>query len=211
MRFRAVIFDWDGTLYDSVDASFKIYEGLFKKYAGLELTCDYFRETFIVNYHKYYAMHGIPESKWKEVDDHWLKRFHEMEKEIHLFSGVREMLAELYERGIRIGLVSNGTGGRIKKEMKKNGIYEYFTVVITDDEVKEFKPNPVGVKQALMAIGVDASDALYVGDMLEDVQAGKNAGTSTAAVTWGAHSLERLRPAKPDYILNSVTELLKFL
>jgi len=211
MRFRAVIFDWDGTLYNSIDASFRIYEELFKKYAGLELTCKYFRKTFIVDYHKYYAMHGIPENRWDEVDNHWLKRFHEMEKEIHLFPGVKEMLAELYGRGIRIGLVSNGTGGRIKNEMKKNNLAGYFTAVITDDEMREFKPNPIGLNEALKIMGVMNSDALYVGDMLEDVQAGKNAGVSTAAVTWGAHSLERLLPAKPDYIIKNPKELLGIL
>ena len=211
MRFKAVLFDWDGTLYDSIGASFKIYEELFKKYANLNLTCDYFRKTFIVNYHQYYLMHGIPESKWDEVDNHWLKRFHEMEKDIHLFPGVKELLGRLKEKGMRIGLVSNGTGGRIKKEMDKNGIREYFDAVITDDEIKDFKPNPVGVREALKVIHVDAKDSLYVGDMAEDVQAGRNAGTSTAAVTWGAHSLDRLKPAKPDYILDSVCELLGVL
>ncbi|NYZ79603.1 HAD-IA family hydrolase [Candidatus Micrarchaeota archaeon] len=211
MRFKAVLFDWDGTLYDSIDTSFKIYEELFKKYANLNLTCDYFRKTFIVNYHQYYLMHGIPESKWGEVDNHWLKRFHEMEKDIHLFPGVKELLGRLKEKGMRIGLVSNGTGGRIKKEMDKNGIREYFDAVITDDEIKDFKPNPVGVREALKVIHVDAKDSLYVGDMAEDVQAGRNAGTSTAAVTWGAHSLDRLKPAKPDYILDSVCELLGVL
>jgi pyrophosphatase PpaX len=211
MQFRAVLFDWDGTLYDSIDVSFRIYEELFKKYANLDLTCDYFRDTFIVNYHKYYSMHGIPESKWREVDDHWLKRFHEMEREIHLFPGVRDMLRRLNERKIKIGLVSNGTGGRIKKEMERNGISEYFSTVITDDEVREFKPNPKGLKKALEIIGAGSSEALYVGDMSEDIEAGRNAGTGTAAVTWGAHSLERLSPAKPDYILNSVNEIFSIL
>jgi pyrophosphatase PpaX len=211
MHFRAVLFDWDGTLYDSIDASFKIYEELFKKYANLNLTCDYFRKTFIVDYHKYYAMHGIPESKWEEVDNHWLKRFHEMEGKIHLFPGVKEMLKELLERKMKLGIVSNGTGGRIKKEMRKNGIYEYFDAIVTDDEIKDFKPNPIGVQEALKDIGVDAKHAVYVGDMTEDIEAGKNAGTRTAAVRWGAHSLERLRPAKPDYILNSPRELLEIL
>ncbi|NYZ76268.1 HAD-IA family hydrolase [Candidatus Micrarchaeota archaeon] len=211
MHFTAVLFDWDGTLYDSIDASFKIYKELFKKYANLDLTCDYFRETFIVDYHKYYSMHGIPESKWEEVDDHWLKRFHEMEGEIHLFPGVKEMLGKLSEEKIKIGLVSNGTGDRIKKEMKKNGISEYFAAVITDDEVSDFKPNPKGVKKALEIIGVGSSEALYIGDMSEDIEAGRNAGTGTAAVTWGAHSAERLSPAKPDYILNSVNEIFGIL
>jgi pyrophosphatase PpaX len=211
MHFKAVLFDWDGTLYDSIDASFKIYEELFKKYANMDLTCDYFRKTFIVDYHKYYLMHGIPESKWAEVDGHWLKRFHDMEKDIHLFPGVNELLARLKEKGVRIGLVSNGTGGRIKKEMDKNGIRGYFDAVITDDEIKDFKPNPIGLREALKFIGVDAKDSIYVGDMAEDIQAGRNAGTSTAAVTWGAHSLERLKPAKPDYIFNSVSELLGIL
>jgi len=211
MRFKAVLFDWDGTLYDSIDASFRIYEELFKKYANLDLTCDYFRETFIVNYHRYYAMHGIPESKWEEVDNHWLKRFHEMEGKIHLFPGVKEMLKEVYDRKIKIGLVSNGTGGRIKKEMRKNAIYDYFAAVITDDEIKDFKPNPIGVQEALKAVGVDAKHAVYVGDMAEDVGAGKNAGTSTAAVTWGAHSIQRLKPAEPDYIIKKPKELLEIL
>lgn len=211
MHFKAVLFDWDGTLYDSIDASFRIYEELFKKYANLDLTCDYFRRTFIVDYHRYYAMHGIPESKWKEVDSHWLKRFHEMEGEIGLFPGMKAVLKEISEKKIKIGLVSNGTGGRIKNEMRENEIYRYFSAIITDDEIKDFKPNPIGVREALKAIGVDARHSIYIGDMLEDVQAGRNAGTSTAAVTWGAHSLERLRPAKPDYVINSPKELLKVL
>ena len=208
MRFKAVLFDWDGTLYDSIDASFKIYEELFKKYANLDLKCDYFRETFIVDYHKYYAMHDIPESRWEEVDMYWLERFNEMESTIHLFPGVKKVLQKLLEKNIKIGLVSNGTGGRIKSEMKRNGIEKCFSAVVTDDEIKDFKPNPIGVKHALGKIGVNASEAIYVGDMAEDVQAGKNAGTSTAAVTWGAHSLERLRPAKPDYIIKNTRAIL---
>jgi len=211
MRFKAVLFDWDGTLYDSIDASFKIYEELFKKYANLDLTCDYFRKTFIVDYHKYYSMHGISESRWGEVDNLWLERFNEMEGNIHLFPGVKEILEKLLGKGIKIGLVSNGTGGRIKSEMRKNRIEKCFSAVITDDEIKDFKPNPIGVKHALGKIGVNASEAIYIGDMAEDVQAGKNAGTSTAAVTWGAHSLERLLPAKPDYIVKKPKELLEIL
>lgn len=211
MHFRAVLFDWDGTLYDSIDASFRIYEELFKKYANLDLKCDYFRRTFIVDYHKYYAMHGIPKSKWKEVDEHWLERFNEMEGGIHLFPGIKELLEKLLEMNIKVGLVSNGTGGRIKSEMKKNGIDKCFSTLVTDDEIKDFKPNPIGIQHALGKICVDARDALYVGDMAEDVQAGKNAGTSTAAVTWGAHSIERLRPAEPDYIIRRPKELLDIL
>ncbi|MEM3555993.1 MAG: HAD-IA family hydrolase [Candidatus Micrarchaeia archaeon] len=208
MQFRAVLFDWDGTLYDSIGASFKIYQELFKKYANLNLSSDYFKNTFIVDYHKYYAMHGIPESKWEEVDNLWLKRFHEMEEKLHLFPGVMEMLKKLKKMKLKLAVVSNGTGGRIKKEMRKNGIYEYFDAVITDDEVKEFKPNPKGVLEALKIMGVTNSVALYVGDMIEDVEAGRNAGVKTAAVTWGAHSLERLKPSKPDYIIKKIDELI---
>lgn len=211
MHFKTVLFDWDGTLYDSIGISFKIYEELFRKYANLNLTCDYFKKTFIVDYHRYYAMHGIPESKWKEVDSEWLRRFHEMENEIHLFPGVKEMLAELYKGGVRLGLVSNGTGKRIKNEMRKNNILRYFTAVITDDEVKEFKPNPKGVIEAIRIIGAGSVDALYVGDMFEDIVAGKKAGVKTAAVTWGAHSIERLKPAQPDYVVNRPEELLEII
>ena len=211
MHFQAVLFDWDGTLYNSIDASFRIYEELFKKYANLDLTCGYFRKTFIVDYHKYYAMHGIPESRWEEVDNHWLRRFHEMEDEIHLFPDVKETLEEIIKRKMKVGVVSNGTGGRIKKEMRENGIYEYFDAIVTDDEIKDFKPNPIGVNHALRKLGVGACDAIYVGDMMEDIQAGRNAGTSTAAVTWGAHSLERLKPAKPDYVIRNIRETLEIL
>ena len=211
MRFRAMIFDWDGTLYNSIGASFKIYEELFRKFANCNLTTEYFRKTFIVDYHKYYSINGIPESKWEEADNFWLDRFHKMEGELHLFPGVKEMLKELSEMKIKLGLVSNGTGGRIKSEMRKNRINEYFAAVITDDEVKEFKPDPRGLKEALGIMGVESSKALYTGDMVEDVQAGRNAGTSTAAVTWGAHSAERLSPAKPDYMFKALPELLEVL
>lgn len=211
MRLKAIFFDWDGTLLDSVPAAFKIYQIIMKKYKNADLSLSFFRDTFCANYHKYYDVNGIAKDKWEEVDRFWLKLFEEMEESIPLFSGVKELISEMDRNGLKIGLISNGSGGRIRRELKEHNIAGFFDIVITQDEVVEFKPSPEGINYALRIINLAPKECLYVGDMVEDIEAGKSAGIKTAAVLTGVHSLAKLEKEKPDYILKNVIEIKKII
>jgi phosphoglycolate phosphatase-like HAD superfamily hydrolase len=82
------------------------------------------------------------------------------------------------------------------------------TMVFGDDVgFEKGKPEPDTLVLAIKKIYMKPQHVLYVGDMVEDVQMGKKAGTKTAAVLSGFATLERLRQAEPDVIVNDVTFL----
>jgi len=210
-KFKAVIFDWDGTLFDSIRYALVVYRELFKELGIADIHWKKFREEFKADYHKYYEEKGVPPSAFKEVDRLWIELYEAGEKKLKLMPGVKRLLAALKRRKVKIGLVSNGSKGRIVRELKQNGIFNCFGVIVTGGDIPEFKPSPKGVVFACGALKVRPRDALYVGDMADDLVAGRRAGTKTAAVASGIHTVKRLLREKPDYLMHDATGVLQLL
>lgn len=209
MKFRAIIFDWDGTLYDSIFSCWEVYQVIFEKFGIKKITFEQFREEFIGDYHAYYLKKGISEKNLWKVDELWRQLF--AKKKVELLPHAYSTLKRLHERKIKLALVTNGDGARIREELKQHRIYSFFDVLVTADDVREFKPSPNGVIIALKRLGVKKSEVLYVGDSEDDVKAGKRAGIKTAGMLAGLHSRERIEKAKPDYLLEKIDGVLQFV
>ena len=82
-------------------------------------------------------------------------------------------------------------------------------VIIGADDVENPKPHPEPVFRALDHLGVSASEAMYVGDSVHDMEAGRAAGVRTAAVLWGPFARPALEPALPDHWLERPDQLLQ--
>ncbi|MEM4389225.1 MAG: HAD family hydrolase [Candidatus Micrarchaeia archaeon] len=210
-RFRAILFDWDGTLFDSTRACYEVYQEILPRFGVPPFSFEEFRQSFIADYRKFYLKKGVPAARLPEVDDAWRQAFAEREDEISIFPFVQGLLTRLYNGDVRLALVSNGDGYRVRSELARHAIFDAFHCVVTKDEVAEFKPSPEGVRYALCALGVEPASALYVGDMAEDILAGKKAGVRTAGVLTGLHDRRRLEKEKPDFILNDASEVLLLL
>jgi HAD superfamily hydrolase (TIGR01549 family) len=204
---EAVLFDWDGTLINTSKYSFRIYMRLFRMLGIRELSWTAFRREFTADYHKYYALKGIPKCSFADVDRMWMEMYDAGEKEIRLVPGAKKAALAIRRKGVRLGIVSNGSGGRIRREISMRGLAKSFEVVITADEIPEFKPSPKGILSALDAMGVGPSEAVYVGDMVEDVEAGRRAGVVTIAVASGKHTPRMLLSRKPDFIAHDVSHV----
>ena len=211
MRFKAILFDWDGTLFDSIRYALTVYQRLFKSLGLHEDTWKKFREEFKADYHKYYESKGIPRSAFKEVDREWMRLYESGSRELKLIHGTKGLLSLLKRKKIKIAMVSNGSKGRILDELKKHGIRSYFSAVVTGDDIPEFKPSPKGIIYALGELRVRPKDALYVGDMADDIIAGRRAGVKTAAVATGIHTVKRLLKEKPDYLMKDARGVFQLL
>lgn len=206
-KFKAVIFDWDGTLFDSIRYALVIYQKLFRALGVNDVHWRNFRKEFKADYHKYYAEKGVPPSAFNDVDRLWIQLYEAGSKKLKLMPGAKRLLATLRKKGVKLAIVSNGSRRRILDELERNNVRHYFGAVVTGDDIPEFKPSPKGVVYALGELRVRPSDALYVGDMADDLVAGRRAGTKTAAVFCGIHTRERLLEEKPDYCFGKVSEL----
>ena len=208
-KIRAVIFDWDGTLFDSIKYALTVYRRLFNLMSIPDVHWRNFREEFRADYHKYYAEKGIPPEAFDEVDREWIRLYGAGSGRLKLMPGAKRVLAGLKKKGMKIGLVSNGSRGRILDELEKHGIRHYFGAIVTGDDIPEFKPSPKGVAYALGELWVKPKEARYVGDMADDLEAGKRAGTKTAAVASGIHTVKRLLREKPDFLMADVRGILQ--
>ena len=204
-----VIFDWDGVLLDSLGSSFNVYNRLFEKLGAKRLTRDEFLRLQSPNWYEFYAKVGLPARHWKYVDDEWLRQYNQEKPK--LYPDARRCLADLKSEGFRLALASNGSEVRVEKELGEFGLAPLFESVLCGRAKEELKPSPLMLQRTLSALGLAPADAVYVGDAPADVQASRNAGVASVAISREPILGERLQAENPDRLFGSLDELVAFL
>jgi AHBA synthesis associated protein len=208
-RVVGVIFDWDGVLLDSLGSSFNIYNRIFEKLGARRLTRAEFLELQSPNWYEFYVKVGLPSRHWDYVDVEWLREY-DQEKP-GLYPDARRCLAGLGSAGFRLALVSNGSEVRVKKELQELGLAPLFESVLCGRAKEELKPSPLMLQRTLSTLGLAPGAAVYVGDAPADIQASKNAGVASVAISREPILGDRLRAENPDHLFGGLDELTTFL
>lgn len=127
-----------------------------------------------------------------------------------LFPGVRETLEALHSSGINLATATTKLSAGTHRVLTHFGIAEYFTQIQGSDDMP-FKPDPFIITKILTDQGWERTNTLMVGDTDNDIEAGKRAGVRTCGVTYGSLSGEQIRQLKPDFVIDSLPELLDIL
>lgn len=171
-QFKAILFDFDGTLLDSFPAHYQAYE-VTLAYFGKEVSPEIYKQTYSPNWFKMYEAFGIPREKYEEADGIWLAEAGKHTPQ--LFPEARPLLDALSSRYI-LGLVTSGSGDRVKRDLASTGIGDYFQVIVTGTDISKPKPDPQGLLIALDNLAISPEQALYVGDAREDCLMARAAG-----------------------------------
>ncbi len=201
---RGYIFDWDGTLSNTIGLTYDIYRQVFREMGKGTLSRRKFNAFFGRNHLELYNKLGLTPSERRVADERWLDAYRKRQNEISLYPHARELLEHLKKNGFKTALVSSGKTWRIAEELDLLGIGHLFDCVVTAEHTTALKPAPDGILAATKKLGVVPADCIYVGDMAEDVAAGKRAGMKTAVVTHGLQTKRELAKAKPDFFLKSL-------
>ena len=143
---RGVLFDWDGTLVDSAQRTYRCYVRVFSGY-GIEYDHAAFERTYSPDWYRTYEDIGLAREHWKEADARWISCY-EAEASA-LVPGAREMLERLAAAGIAQGLVSSGDGTRVRREIEALGLGCFFAAVVCGGETARRKPDPEPLLAAL--------------------------------------------------------------
>lgn len=208
---RAVIFDVDGTLVDTVDAYHAVAE-LAAGPHGLSISRESVR----------YALNNHHPTFWELVTPlehpHRLELMEAMKREAmrrwpevlrqygRVMPGLRQTLETLQKRGLRLGIVTGSQSGSFRP-LQEEGLLDFFEVVITGAEVTRPKPDPEGLLKCAAVLGVEPDQAVYVGDTPTDVRASRAAGMAVVSVLSGAGDSALLSAAGPDWLIHSHTRL----
>ena len=210
---RAICFDLDGTLVDSV-ADLTVACNLMLAERGLAPLREETVRGYIGDGARMLVARALSESP-AEVDGALL-RFRDFYAE-HLldhtstYPGVEATLAILHERGIRMGVVSNKPHEFSATVVEGLRLKKYFDSIVGARRGVAVKPAPDLLRLALSQLRVDASQAWMVGDSKNDIGAARAAGCVTIALSYGIGRLDDLRAANPDILLDSFAELIELL
>jgi pyrophosphatase PpaX len=207
--FGAYLFDLDGTLIDSIDLIFRAYRHTAQHHLSISPPDSVWREGLGTPLRQQLsAVSEDPELIEAMVATYREYHLAHHEGSIKAYPDVVEVIAALSGRGARLGVVTSKLRSGAERGLVAAGLMEFFHTIVSADEVTRAKPHPEPVLTALERLGMDAGDAVFIGDSPHDMAAGREAGVSTAGVLWGPFAREELTLASADFLLESPVEIL---
>ncbi|MFX0123240.1 MAG: HAD family hydrolase [Candidatus Hodarchaeota archaeon] len=148
-------------------------------------------------------LHGLCRVTWQ---------FLKWDQEIHVFPEVAGTLQKLKQRGLKLAIVSNGSPRLLKKRFEP--YFEFFDVLVDSKSIGHWKPSPIPIFYTIKRLGVSIDDVLFVGDTIVDLLAAKQAGLKIVLVKTGVFGLPPLKDVNypPVAIISAVgDELLQLI
>jgi len=130
-----------------------------------------------------------------------------LKKQTRLLPGARRLLKTLRRRGLKVAIASNRAIRFTRLILKRLEVAQYVDMVRCRDQVPRPKPHPDVLRDILKSLKVPPAQALFVGDMTVDLQAGRRAGVKTLAVTTGSSSKKELAACKPWRMARGLKEV----
>ncbi len=199
----AIIFDFDGTIADT----FKLSIGIFEKMTKRNET---FTDAEIEHLRGLTGLHVLRELRIKP----WLVPFMLIRgrsmmrrslPSIHVFEGVKPLIAELHQSGVPLYITSSNSTSNILEFLREQGMDTYFVRVYGN--VGLFGKARV-LRRVISGNGLDPAKVSYVGDETRDIEAAKHIGIRMVSVTWGFNTAGLLKTHDPDVLANTPQELL---
>jgi len=206
---KGVVFDFDGTLVDSMKIILEALNEALNKRDLPTIKPDLLGRmagrpiSEIIN-----AEMHVPENTLKAIEEDVVKAYMEYcSVSCQLLPNVENTLKVLKSKHLRLGLLTTTSRAPLETVLKKLSIGNYFDIMLAKDDAKN-KPNPEGLEQIIAEFGIGKDECLYVGDSPIDVLTGKAAGVRTIAITTGITTMEQLKENTPDSVINNLEQLL---
>ena len=207
---NTLLFDLDGTLIDTNALIIASFKHTLKKHTGK----DYTKEEILpfIGPPLIESLTSVDTTQAEVMMDTYREHnIGEHEAYVKAYPTVVDTIKRLHELGYKLAIVTTKMTDTARLGLDITGLAPYFDVVIGLNEVDHAKPHPEPVLKALDALGETPMHALMVGDNSHDIEAGQNAGTKTAGVSWTIKGKDFLASFKPDYMLEELKDLLAIL
>ena len=205
--FRAVLFDFDGTLVDSYPAITASVNHV-RAGQGLPPLPEPEVRRHVGRGPAYLIAHTVPRGD-PEANVAAYRAHHPsvLRDGTRLLPGAAEALGRLHRRGLRLGICSNKPVAFTRELVALLDVASHLELVLGPEDVARPKPAPDMLLAALRRLGLPAGEVLYVGDMGVDVETARGAGVTVWVVPTGSDEPEALARAHPDRVLRDLHEL----
>jgi len=173
----AIIFDWDGTLMDTLPAIFDANLQVLAE-IGLPFDADRYRAAYVPDWRLMYQRLGVPDADLERVGARWLELYRDM-GETGLLPRVAESLHRLSNAGFVMGLVTAGHRDVVEDQLERYGLGDLLPVRVFGSDPVASKPHPDPLLLALRKLDriERIATARYVGDVPDDMRMARAVGT----------------------------------
>ncbi|MCL6247433.1 HAD-IA family hydrolase [Acinetobacter sp. ANC 4945] len=207
---KLVIFDWDGTLFDSVG----------QIVASLKFAADQYSQPLTDADAKSIIGLGLPEVAQRlfptvpelhsEILQSYADHYVAHSKGDMWFEGVADMLQELRDAGLQLAVATGKSRKGLDRVLAQTQSHELFRATRAASETKS-KPDPLMLAEILAETGLRADQAIMVGDTSYDLEMALNIQMPRVGVSYGVHTVETLQHFQPLHIAHTVNDLTEFL
>jgi phosphoglycolate phosphatase len=207
MKYRLVIFDFDGTLADSYPWALSIMNTLADKHGVRRITEEELHMIRGFDARAFIKHMDVPMWKTVLIGNDLRKMMAQDIKQIPLFDGVDELLPRLVEMGGTLAVVSSNSAENVRNVLgpANTALFRYFECGASAFG-KQHK-----YRKVLSKSGIPPQQAISIGDEIRDLEAARHSGIAFGAVSWGYTRLDALREQGPDEIFERVEEIAEKL
>jgi HAD superfamily hydrolase (TIGR01549 family) len=183
MHHKALIFDCDGTLMDSLGNALESFHYALEQMGEPRSTPEITRH-FRLAADRILLNLLRDEDRARQAYQHYKEHQTLLAPQTKIYPGVMELLERAHQAAVPMGVVTGRHRQDLEILLKPHDLLPYFTVIVTDNELSEPKPSPEGLLKALAQFGLPGPQAFYIGDSLSDMQAAHAAGIKSVAALW---------------------------
>ena len=211
MKYRLLVFDWDGTIIDSAATIAECIRDA-SRALGLEVP-DPERASHVIGLGLHDAMRiavpGLPAQRYPEFVASYREHFLARKDSMQLFDGMRQLLEGLSKT--RLLAIATGKSRRgLDRDLDFHNLKPLFAASRCADETNP-KPHPAMLMELMQELAVENDSSLMIGDTSHDLEMARAAGVDALAVTYGAHPEDSLRACGPRGCISTVIEMQQWL
>jgi len=209
MKYKTMLFDFDGTLADTLPVCFHAFQEVFKKYDSRLVSNEEIIRMFgpsevgIIE-QNLRNRHHIKEA----IEDYYHSYDQEHQRLVHTNNEILALIRLLQEKGIQYAVVTGKARRSYEISVRHLFPTGTFNLSITGDDVINPKPHPEGIFTAMNLLNASAEETLYIGDSTADIQAGLSAHVKTVGVNWLHHSHGSKFEVRPHYEFTQIADFV---
>jgi phosphoglycolate phosphatase len=211
-RFDLIVFDWDGTLFDSTMLIVRCIQAACRD-LGVAVPSDT-DAAYVIGLGLHdalqHAVPGLPPARYPELGQRYRQHYVASQHELVLFPGTLDLLAALKARNHLLGVATGKARRGLNDALAQAQLHGIFDATRTADETAG-KPHPLMLQELMAELGVPPERTLMIGDTTHDLLLARNAGTASVAVSYGAHDTEAFAEHRPLCVAHSTAELAAWL
>lgn len=181
---KAVIFDFDGTLANTLPVCDLAFQHVFKKFDQRDLSSAEIRAMFGPSETGIIRKNLLHLNKEEAIELYYAKYLEHHAQLVAHNQEIIDLLLHLKEKGLKLGIVTGKARRSLDISLEALQMEHLFDAIITGDDVINPKPDPEGLFKALSLLGAEPHEAMFIGDSDADIQAGIQAKVFTIGVHW---------------------------